>query len=77
MKQIGLDGVFDGEGNVTVRRIEVGGAWQPVEQGRQWVDDEGRHVLVMLEGRRVQELLLDRVELKWHLKKRRHPRATV
>lgn len=77
MKQIGLDGVFDGEGNVRVRRIEVGGVWQPVEQGRQWVDDEGRHVLVMLEGRRVQELFLDRTELKWHLKRRRHPRAAV
>lgn len=77
MEQIGLDGVFDGEGNVRVRRIEVDGAWQPVEQGRQWLDEEGRHVLVMLEGRRVQELLLDRAELKWHLKRRQHPRAAV
>lgn len=77
MEPIGLEAVFDDEGNVSVRRIESGGAWQPVEQGRQWVDDDGRHVLVMLEGRRVQELLLDRRDLRWYLRKGRHPRTVV
>lgn len=77
MQKIGVDALFDSEGNVTVRRIQAEGAWQAVEQGRQWLDEEGRHVLVMVDGRRVQELLLERGELTWCLKQRRSPRAAV
>ena len=42
-----------------------------VEQGRQWQDDDGRHVLIMRPGRQVEELLLSVETLRWELVPRR------
>lgn len=75
MEQIGVDCIFEDEGNVRVRRIAVGGGWKGVEQGRQWLDEAGRHVLVMLDGREVREILLQRDELVWAMKARRGPQV--
>lgn len=57
------------DGRVNVRRIRLDGRWQAVEQGRQWRDDEGRHVLIMLNNR-VHELLLSAETLRWELHSR-------
>jgi hypothetical protein len=65
---IGVDCLFLAGGLVRVRRIEVNGRWQPVGQGRQWQDEEGRHVLVMLPGNVVHELVLRPDTLVWEIK---------
>ncbi len=62
-----VDCTFDDEGRVRVRRIRLGRPWRLVEQGRQWVDDDGRHVLIMLSGS-VSELLLRADTLAWELR---------
>ncbi len=64
---IEVDCTFDGDGRVRVRRIRQGRPWQTVEQGRQWVDADGRHVLIMLAGE-VSELLLRADTLIWELR---------
>jgi hypothetical protein len=62
---IGVECVFAGNGRCQIKRIEIEGRWQVVEQGRQWVDRQGRHVLVRLPGRPVQELVLRPDTLTW------------
>lgn len=62
-----VDCRFDEDGRVHVRRVRLGRPWQAVEQGRQWVDDNGRHVLVMLAGG-VRELVLRADTLTWELR---------
>lgn len=64
---------FAADGRVQVKRIELNGRWHTVEQGRQWLDENGRHVLVMLAGRQVEELLLERQTMTWRLKPRSRP----
>lgn len=62
-----VDCTFDEDGRVRVRRIRTGKPWQAVEQGRQWADADGRHVLIMLPGG-VRELLLRADTLAWELR---------
>ena len=65
--RVEVDCRFDEDGRVHVRRVRLGRPWQAVEQGRQWVDDNGRHVLVMLAGG-VRELVLRADTLTWELR---------
>ncbi len=62
-----VDCTFDEDGRVRVRRVRMGRPWQTVEQGRQWADADGRHVLVMLGGV-VRELVLRPDTLAWELR---------
>jgi hypothetical protein len=60
-------------------RVEPDGAARPLrftwkqvwldvsDVGRQWIDESGRHVLVMVAGRQTFELLLDRENLAWRV----------
>lgn len=75
MERIGVDCRFDASGRVRVRRIRLGEQWHSVAQGRQWQDESGRHVLIMLPGERIEELLLSAADLTWRLVAR--PRQTV
>jgi hypothetical protein len=62
-----VDCRFESDGRVRVRRIRMGKPWLAVEQGRQWADADGRHVLIMLpDGAR--ELLLRADTLTWELR---------
>ena len=65
MMPVAVDCQFGADNMVRVHRIRVNGRWQAVEQGRQWVDHKGRHVLVMVPGEKAQELLLRRQTLSW------------
>jgi hypothetical protein len=67
MSQIGVDCLFTADGRLRIRRIEQNGRWQAVEQGRQWQDEQGRHVLIMRPGEPVQELLLRADLLSWEM----------
>ena len=67
---VGVDCTIDQDGRVHVRRIQLDDRWLGVEQGRQWKDESGRHVLVKMPGRDVQEILLSPHSLQWELRLR-------
>ena len=71
-----VDCTFGEDGRVQVRRIRLGRPWQPVSQGRQWADGDGRHVLIMLPDG-VRELLLRADTLTWELRALPGGRAIV
>ena len=71
-----VDCSFESDGRVRVRRIRMGKPWRAVEQGRQWADADGRHVLVMLPDG-VRELLLRADTLTWELRELPGPRRPV
>ena len=64
---IAVDCTIDRDGNVRIRRIKLDDVWLVVEQGRQWQDENGRHVLVMRSDGQVEELLLSVQSLRWEL----------
>ena len=68
MTTIGVDCIFWADGRLQIRRVEVGGEWLDVAQGRQWLDPAGRHVLVMPPGRPVMEIVLRPNTLTWEWK---------
>jgi len=65
---VGVACLFDEEGKITVRRISIDNQWMDVGQGRQWVDDEGLHVLIMLADNQARELMLQRRTMNWKMK---------
>lgn len=65
---IGVECTFAKDGRCQIKRIQIGEQWQLVEQGRQWLDPQGRHVLVRLMGQPVQELVLRPDMLRWELR---------
>jgi hypothetical protein len=67
MQPVGVECRFSEDGLVQVKQVRLNGRWQPVGQGRQWGDENGRHVLIMLPGDEVRELLLPPATLRWHL----------
>jgi len=67
MKPIGVDCTFAANGTVRVRRILVDEKWIPVGQGRQWVDGDGRHLLIMLPGSQVRQIRLRADTLTWEM----------
>ena len=64
---IEVDCTFDADSRVRIRRVRLGRPWQAVEQGRQWADADGRHVLIRLPDG-VHELLLRADTLTWELR---------
>ena len=64
---VGVDCLIDQDGRVRVRRVQLDDQWLPVEQGRQWIDENGRHVLITVSGGDVQEILLSPRSLQWQL----------
>jgi exosome complex RNA-binding protein Rrp4 len=68
---ITVDCTIGRNGRVWIHRVKFDEDWVMVEQGRQWQDDDGRHVLIMRPGRQVEELLLSVETLRWELVPRR------
>jgi hypothetical protein len=63
-----IEAHFDASGAVRPRRFTWEKTWLDVSDvGRQWIDAAGRHVLVMVAGRRTFELLLERESLSWRV----------
>ena len=65
---IGVECRFLSEGRVEGQRIQIDGRWLTVEQGRQWVDRGGRHVLIMAPGMAAQELTLLPDTMTWQMR---------
>jgi hypothetical protein len=66
-RPIGVDCLFYPDGRIRLRRIKLGDQWVAVEQGRQWQDENGRHILIIIPGQEVQEILLNPDSLHWQL----------
>lgn len=66
-KRVGVDCTFAEDGSVRVRRLQIDGKWQVVEQGRQWLDKHGRHVLIMLPGNEVRQITLRPESMTWQM----------
>lgn len=77
MENIAIDCIFAEDGSVRVRRIRRDEKWTAIEQGRQWRDDDGRHILVMIGGTDVYEIVLSAGTLTWNLQPVQGPDATV
>ena len=67
MRPISVDCVFKTDGSVRVRRVEIEGSWWSVGQGRQWVDGNGRHVLIMLPNNQIRQITLRTDTMTWEL----------
>ncbi|UCG23363.1 MAG: hypothetical protein JSW55_14600 [Chloroflexota bacterium] len=65
--QIGVDCQFEADGTLKVRRIFFDGRWLTVEQGRQWQDHLGRHVLIMFPEGGVRRIRLRPDTMTWEL----------
>lgn len=60
---------FDGNGWVRPLKIRWEGRVIPVDStGRRWQAEDGLHVLCMLPGGRVVELIFQPAELRWYLR---------
>lgn len=77
MAEIGVDCVFTAAGAVRVRQVQMGEKWVAVEQGRQWLDQYGRHVLIMLPGNQVREIVLRPQTMTWEIKPKHRPDIIV
>lgn len=64
---VGVDCTFAADGTVRVRRVLLHGRWQFMEQGRQWQDENGRHVLLMSSTGQVHEIVLHAQMLIWQI----------
>jgi hypothetical protein len=64
---IEVDCSFALDGDVRIRRVRLHERWQHVDQGRQWHDAHGRHLLVMMLGGHIHELVLRPDSLRWEL----------
>ena len=72
MKRVDLptrvEASFDERGRPHVHSFSWSGKRLPVTSvGRTWLDDAGRHLLVMAAGERTFELLLRRSDLAWRV----------
>ena len=67
MKTISVDCRFKADGSVRVRRIKIEGSWVSVGQGRQWVDGNGRHVLIMLPHNQIRQITLRADTMTWEM----------
>jgi hypothetical protein len=72
MKDIGVDCTIYSDGNVEIRRIKIKDEWLEVTQGRQWEDQGGRHVVILIAGSESNHLVLKRDTLKWELHSNRN-----
>jgi hypothetical protein len=69
MDAIDVTAHFSPTGEVTPLRFTWNGAdYLVVDTGRSWQDEEGRHVLVMVPGNQVFELVLALPDFRWMLK---------
>ena len=68
MVTVGVACTFAANGTVQVRRVQIGEQWHSVEQGRQWLDQHGRHVLIMLSNKEVCHIVLRPDTMTWEMK---------
>lgn len=70
--RLSVECVINENGRIQINKVQTNGKWIPVGQGRQWQDQHGRHVLIMLPNNEVWEIILRPDTLIWE----RAPRST-
>lgn len=69
MQPVEVTARFDARGELApLQVVQAGRAWRVESIGRRWEDETGRHILVMLPGARVVELVYRPAELRWYMK---------
>jgi hypothetical protein len=76
-QQVGVECRFMEDGTLMVKALQIDNYWQQVQQGRQWVDHKGRHVLIILPDEQTAELRLRPDTFTWELIKNRGKGLTV
>lgn len=74
---VGVECTFSANSTIQVRRIQQGEQWITVEQGRQWQDGNGRHLLIMLPNQQTRTLTLRPDTLLWELQPLPNTRQVV
>jgi hypothetical protein len=77
VKQVGVECLFMEDGDLMVKALQIDNQWQQVQQGRQWVDMKGRHVLIILPDEQTAEIRLRPDTFNWELIKNRGKMFTV
>jgi hypothetical protein len=68
MEAIEVTARFDSAGKITPVEFRWQGRVFPVDStGRRWEDERGKHILVMIPGGRVYELIFEPQEGRWYL----------
>jgi hypothetical protein len=68
MESIEVTARFDSQGKIVPLSFVLQGRTYPVEStGRRWLDEEGHHILVMVPGDQVFELVYAPHEARWYL----------
>ena len=65
MVPVAVECRFHKDGTVAVSNIQIGSRWVPIEQGRQWLDSDGRHVAIRQLDGTTAELILNPETLAW------------
>lgn len=69
MEAIEVTAHFDENGNITPLHFNwKGGAYQVESTGRHWQDVEGWHILVMVAGDKLYELIYRTTQARWFIK---------
>ncbi len=77
VKQVGVECRFMEDGTLMVQSLQIDNHWQQVQQGRQWVDLKGRHVLIILPDEQTAEIRLRPDTFTWELIRNRGKNYTV
>jgi len=68
MEPVEVTALFDEAGEIRPLKFTWKGQVYPVDMaGRRWTDERGQHVLVMVPGDRVFELVFDSHGPRWYL----------
>jgi hypothetical protein len=68
MEPIEVTARFSEDGKITVQHFAWNGGRYHVESaGRQWTDDDGQHMLVMVAGGQIYELVFTGIEARWYI----------
>jgi hypothetical protein len=78
MELVEVTARFDDKGTITPLKFTwQGSQYSVTSTGRAWEDEAGKHVLVMVPGERVFELLFVPASGLWYLKQPYSPRQRV
>jgi hypothetical protein len=78
LESIEVTARFSPEGHIVPLQITWNGRAYGIEStGRRWEAEDGRHILAMLPGDRVVELLFAPLECRWYVRQVGPDRATA
>lgn len=78
MDFIDVTAQFDSQGDITPLSFTwLGRAYLVESTGRSWKNETGCHILVIVPGARIFELVLDPANCRWHLEQTEPERQSV